>query len=506
MGTMDIEEIIRFRDYVLLESAAEEYISQGQWSELLETVSLTRPIGKGRDALVHLLNLESVGGTDSDIFEEFSTLSGSNLFEIRAEAISKTMSLLRSQIANRNTFFIDAEMMTASPFVLLYEDVMSSRLKELDELCKHPTRNDLLKTFYGFTLLTTSENGTASDTQSPYRRYWRRRNYTSRPRLGQETVQAINEIMKDLSSEIQLNDTYETLGSSYFLREKCSHLTSSILANIIRLCLYMTPWDRGRAASDLGRLGDSRPLEYLHNRIEIEPDLKTRAAIARSIGAIGNPNSFDILKKQVSITGRSTNALAVAATEGIGGIYSDEATEFLKNLLQKSQYLIVEAAIGGLQQRSLKAFPKMLQSLLKSSSIIIVRKVVGALLEDDKDGHRILVDSAPIVIKKLYKNRASRYILNRFLSLKEIQESEEIHKFLATKIRGIHDDRMKIYRSKQSNWWTGRRLRRYNNQLQEMVNLVLNNIQSPLPWELDKVIREIMSHTQMELRIPIRMR
>ncbi len=502
MARNRIDEGIRTRNNELLESIAESYISEGHWSQYLRQMQRFSPFGKARDALVHLLDLESVGGTDSDIFKEFTSLSGANLDEIRADAVERAMDLLRSQIKVKNTFFIDTERMTTSPFVLLFDEVTESRLSELEVVSGNPTRNELLKTFYGFTLLTMGGNSNETENQSY--RYWRRRRfYTSQPRLETEVKKAITQIMQDLSSEIHLNDRYETLGSSLFLADKCTRDTSKILADIVRLTLYMTPWDRGKAAFELGGTGDSRVLEFLHHRIQTEPDMKTKAAIARAIGGIGDPSSYSVLMNNLQTAVRFRVDFQSACVEAIGKIFTDESTEFLKSQLMRQDSKVIEAAIEGLARRDLKEFHDLLSPLLRKSSKVIVRKATAVLLEAGRQGRQLVIKNAPSIVNKLYNNRPSRDVMNRLLSLKEVQQNEEVQKFFARKLRNLHDKRMKAFHRVQQSWWTGRILRRYNQQLYNMITLLLQHYGSPLPWEFDKIIREILSNVHPNLRIPI---
>ncbi len=502
MVSKRIPELTKRRNYEQLAEIAQEYAREGQWNSFVKRIEKIKPAGKARDALVNVLDLEAVGGTDSNIFHEFGSLSGSSLSEIRSEANTKAIDILQSQLKESNTFFIDAEMLATSPFVVLFEDVMNARLKELESIKGQPSRNDLLRTYYGFTLLTLNGVTNTTDHQFQYRRYWHRR-YESQPRLAQETVTAITQIMKDFSSEIHLNSRYETLGTSYFLADKCSTETSAILADIIRLTLYMTPWDRGKAALLLGKRGDSRSLEFLHSRFISEPDMKTRGSIARAIGYIGNPNSFDLLKSQFNNQGRWQERLKVAITQGMGGIYLDEATDFLVDMLNSRSYKIKEAAVESLAERNPENFTQMIAPLLKTNSKVVLRKVVEVLLDSDKKSKRMLIESAPRIVRILHNNSPSHQIVSRLLSLKEIVDSQVIEKYLVSKINELHKKRMDLHHRGIRNWWTARRVQRYNRKLAELISLCLKTYPRPLPSYLREVIDDMKVHNQGELRIPL---
>ena len=68
--------LVRRRDYSELEKRANEYLKTEGWDALLRLMQFAGSDGKSRDALVHLLELEAVGGTDTNIFREFSHLEG----------------------------------------------------------------------------------------------------------------------------------------------------------------------------------------------------------------------------------------------------------------------------------------------------------------------------------------------------------------------------------------------------------------------------------------------
>ncbi|MBN2229666.1 MAG: HEAT repeat domain-containing protein [Candidatus Thorarchaeota archaeon] len=499
----ELEKIIQTRDYPLLEAKAEEYIKEGDWELFLGELKVITPIGKVRDAVMFLLGLESVGGTDCDIFDEFQNLQGSNLYEIRSEAISETITILKDQIRNRNTFFIDAEKMLITPFAILYEDVVNARLEELRELESRASRNELLRTYYGFMILTMSGVASNEELQQHNRWYWRRRSYLSQPSLQNDTIEAINQMMRDLNSEINLNARYETLGTSSFLQDKCSKSTSQLLADIIRMTLYMTPWDRGRAAENLGRTGDSRPLEFLHHRLELEKDMKTKISIVNGIGQIGSPSSFQLLKEYVSLSGYRKNRLAIASCQAIGGIHTGESTSFLRDTLNNGSNDLKVRAIRGLAERDIADVPELVKPLMKSSSKVILREVIGILIDSGEDGKNSLLEYSLPILKKLINNRPSYGALCRLLSLQAIQESESIQGLLASTIRTLNEQRLRLYDRSKHSWWSVRYLRYYNDRLTQVIRLVVSNYSIPLPSELDSVIRDIASSSNPDLVIPL---
>jgi hypothetical protein len=112
MEQTTIERLAARRQYVELEKRADEHIKKEGWEDFLRLLEHTRSAGKARDSVVALLQLESVGGTDSDVLKEFVSLEGKNLRQVRANATEHAMNILKEQIETRHTYFLDIEAMT----------------------------------------------------------------------------------------------------------------------------------------------------------------------------------------------------------------------------------------------------------------------------------------------------------------------------------------------------------------------------------------------------------
>ena len=127
--------------------------------------------------MIALLQLESVGGTDSDVFTEFSSLEGETLRQVRANAVSIVTDILTDQIENRHTYFLDIEAMTMTPYVILVKDVIDARKRELEKLEGNSSRIEVIGTYYGFQILLTDGSKPHEDQSSTGYYRWRRRTW-----------------------------------------------------------------------------------------------------------------------------------------------------------------------------------------------------------------------------------------------------------------------------------------------------------------------------------------
>ena len=74
MASETIPVLAKRRQYIELEKRADKHIKTEGWADLLKLLQHAGSSGRARDAVVALLQLEAIGGTDSDVFEEFAYL------------------------------------------------------------------------------------------------------------------------------------------------------------------------------------------------------------------------------------------------------------------------------------------------------------------------------------------------------------------------------------------------------------------------------------------------
>ncbi|MFW9871019.1 MAG: hypothetical protein ACFFEL_15420, partial [Candidatus Thorarchaeota archaeon] len=225
MAKATIANLVLRRQHDELEKKAEEYIQSADWKRFLRSVKRVRSKGKTRDALVNLLQLEAVGGTDSVIFDEFSSLEGTTLTQIRASARDRAISILKEQVENRHTYFLDVEAMALSPYAILVKDIIDKRKQELEELGENPSRIDVLGTFYGFSILMI-EGSAPNQTQSNYGYYRYYRRTWLDERITDSAANALKKLTGELAKEVDMDKSYRTLGSSPVFKKRCTRTTA----------------------------------------------------------------------------------------------------------------------------------------------------------------------------------------------------------------------------------------------------------------------------------------
>ncbi|MDF1541367.1 MAG: HEAT repeat domain-containing protein, partial [Candidatus Thorarchaeota archaeon] len=452
--------------------------------------------------------IEAVGGTDSDVFAAFKDLAGRDIDEIRAEATEKTIDLLNVQIEKENSFFMDIERMITSPFAILVPEVIESRKAELDTLGDNPTRNDVLSTYYGFTILTLSglQSRSVSD-----QRYWRRRrSYDTRPSISEGAKLAIEQLSNDFGSQVNMKTRYETLGGSGFLAKKCNKEDRFLLSNVIRMCLYMTPWHRQKAALDLGKNGDSRILEFMHHRLEIETDRKTRFGIITGIGEIGHPDSIEHLMKISQSNDRYVRQGAVCSVEAIGKIYTEESSSYLNRFLDNRSNQVIASAIQGLSRINEGDLIPTLKPLLKHPSRPVMRAVIEALLNEGQEGRNVVYCNWDSIISKIFNDKASRSLLEELLKLPKINSSHTTHDYFAKRIVKQVNMYKKRYTQYYNNHYVNRWRKKRLTDLTGEIRLACEMLVSPYSHELinairfvfhelneDSVVKEIISNSPL---------
>lgn len=501
MRNVNISDVIERRDYDALTSMASDEVRNGHWEDLVDAMHRAPTKGKARDALVNLLQLVEVGGTDSNVFGVFRSLNGSNLDEIRIDAHDIAVGLLKKQIEHSNTYFIDTEGVSASPFFVFFDEITECRRRELANLKPNASRNDILLTYYGFMILTMSglptENANQTNTRSYYR-YWRRR-YVGRPEIARDAVEAITQLTRDFGTAATVNGRYETLGTSNFFGSKCQPYNSRVLSEITRMCLYMTPWDRAKAAKHLGALGDARALPHMHNCLETESDYRTKATIAESIGLVGHESSIELLEYISQLTGRRERNLSVAAVRGLGSILSSKSTDYLVRILQNRDTHLMVEAISGLSRQKCPGLVQILGPLLGSNSRPVLRSAVQALLASGKEGEKVITEKLSRVVRKLYPDRVAKHLIPQLLRMDAAQNNAEIHEYFIGRLTKSIKKLKQLERvsNRFSNQWYQQRVeRKVRSKIEADISVILANL-SPIPDSFVPIFREIAYTTGM---------
>lgn len=497
METGVITDAVLKRECDNLNRYAEEYLESNDWLGLLDILAHSRSQGKSRDALVSLLELEAVGGTDSDVFKVFSDLEGTTLHQIRAHAIERSMEILKQQIENRHTYFLNIEEMAETPYAILVKDIIDARKRELVELGSNPSRIEVLGTFYGFMILIIDGSHPQDITthqQNPYRYYYSRHRRTwLDTNISDSAANAIKKLTGDFAVEVDMDKTYRTLGSSRIFKSRCTRNTAEILANAVRLSLYMVPGNRSSAAAALGRTEDVRVLPFLHHRIRTEQSAEVRKRIAEALGKVSYVDSLDILKEQVSYPRRGLSKEQDAIISAIGGIFSPKSKEILFKIIKSSGNSVKSAAIRALGTQSPEGLVHFLAPYLRDRSRPIVRASVLTLTELGQEGYDTILRDLVPVLKTIGNDRPSQVAVHKILQNPSICQKRELQYFFAKRIYNLRKDAenwKKRNNSSPHSWWYRNREQRAERSLTDVVRMVVRHLQPPYQKELLHSIQE----------------
>ncbi|OLS21820.1 MAG: hypothetical protein ThorAB25_26390 [Candidatus Thorarchaeota archaeon AB_25] len=493
MAKATLVDLATRRQYSELEKRADEFIENEGWDALLRRLKFVRPEGKARDAVIALLQLEAIRGTDSDVFKEFESLEGDNLHQVRANATEHAMGILKEQIENRHTYFLDIEAMTMTPYVVLVKDVIEARKRELEQLEGTPSRIEVLGTYYGFQILLTDgskPNVTPSGT-GYYR--WRRRTWLDE-KITENAANAVKSLTGELAKEVDMDKTYRTLGSNPVFKNRCTKVTATILADAVRLALYKTPGHRGTAARKLGRTGDSRALSFLHHRLPLEQNRRVRIAIAEALERVGHESSIDILKERVTAQGRYLSKEGEAMIRGLGGIYSLQCRETLIELLKAPGNTTRAVAIQSLGKQEPTGLVELISPYLVDKSRPVARASVLALIELGNEGEAAIRSKAAIVIKRIGYDKPSRTALQKMMSISGVGKMKPIHQYFSKRIdrlaREINNLQRQSNRS-YSYWWS-RRENRAKKNLLEYLRLASSHLNPPFDKNLIASVKSVL--------------
>jgi len=483
-----IPNLVARRNYVELEKRADEYLQNGDWNGFLKQIQQTNSVGKSRDALAALLELEAVGGTDSNIFNEFNDLEGGTLHEARLDGIQRAMELLREQIENRHTYFLDVEGMAETPYAILVQDVIEARKKELAQLEKNPSRIDVLGTFYGFAILMVEGSKPHENTTSTRYgwRYYRRRTWLDES-ITDNAANAMKNLTGEIAEEVDMDKRYRTLGSSSVFKSRCTKGTANILADAVRLTLYKVPGNRGTAARNLGRTGDSRVLPFLHHRLALDQSKQVRIKIAEALGNVGHVASIDVLKEYVQQPQRRITKDIETMIGSLGGIYSPACKNILEDIVAHAGNTMKAAAIKALGQQEPSGLVKLITPYLEHKSRPVVRASVVALTEMGEDGNEAIIRTVSNILKRIGYDRPSERALIKILEIPNVNQMRVVHEFFATKIYKLRKDAER-WRGRGNtgtySYWYRRREQRAIRSLREAVNMVNRYTKPPFQVEL----------------------
>jgi len=215
---------------------------------------------RGGDVLLHLFELEPLMGLDIDPLAEFSGLVGNDLECLRREAQERAFHALKWQVASGNTYYLDVEQLRDLPFLLILPDILNIREQEVLALSDTPSHNEVLGTYYGFTILTSA---------------W----------SLERGVMAFKEMCATLGKTVELRTRRLNIRASMW--KHMSPRMHLLLLHTARLCLVQSSSVHRDAIECLGETGDSRALQVLSEASKHVLDWDARDALKQALGKIG---------------------------------------------------------------------------------------------------------------------------------------------------------------------------------------------------------------------------
>ncbi|MFW9957903.1 MAG: HEAT repeat domain-containing protein [Candidatus Odinarchaeota archaeon] len=509
MEKATIQDLVWRRQYSELENQAEEFIQSNDWAGFMDHIRNARSSGKARDAVVALLELDAVGGTDSDVFKEFSSLEGTSLQNIRVDAVEQAMEILKEQIENRHTYFLDVEAMSETPYAILVKDIIEARQREIAQLEGTPSRLDVLGTFYGFMILLTDGSkpydASSMGTQNyGYRYYYKHRRSWLDESITDSAADAIKKLTGDLAEPIEMDKTYRTIGNSSVFKKRCQKTTAAILADSVRLALYKVPGNRGAAARSLARTEDSRALEFLHHRLRLEQNRYVRASIATALGRIGHESSIDPLENLVQQqTHRYSSKESLAAVDALGGINSPRVRSVLLELMKVGKNEVKASAIQALSRQGTPGLVKVISPYLKHASRPVVRSSVTALLNLGREGEEAVKLAMPMVLSRMGTDKGSKAVLTKMLQLSDVGQMSLVQDYFAMRIKkqtsNVKRWQARSISTSYSYYWNRREIRA-RNELEWWLDLVSKHIHPPFSESLVNCIKSLFSSVSDSIR------
>lgn len=493
-----IAELVLHREYGRLRKYAQEYLKTSDWPSLLKDIGQADSRGRGRDAVVSLLELEAVGGTDSYLFKKFSDLEGSSLQQVQANAVERVIDILKEQIENRHTYFLDLEAMVETPYIIMAKEILDARQSELAELGNSPSRIDVLGTFYGFMILMADGSRPCVDStgqQGRYRyRYWGRRTWLDE-KITDSAADAVRAITREFAEEVEMDKSYLTLGSSRVFKSRCTPITARILANAVRIALYKAPGNRGAAAAALGATEDSRSLPFLHHTLGVEKNRRVRMRIVKALGKVGHDDSLALLRDNVEFSRRSITKYNRAIISSIGGIYSKKAEEVLIDIIEKGGNTMKAAAIRALGSQARNGLLERIAPFLTHRSRPVVRAAVLVVTDLGCTGNKAINENLSVILKRIGNDKSSQNAVVKVLRIPGVGQDAFVQRFFAKRIDKLREDleryeeRMK---SSSYTWYLGRRIARTQSSLRTVLRMAGEYLEPLFEPDLLRSVKKVI--------------
>jgi hypothetical protein len=224
---------------------------------------------RGGDVLFHFLGLDFLMGLDIDPLIEFLGLKGSDLESLKNEAQERAFLALKKQVALGNTYYLDAERLRDLPFLLVLPDILNIREQELLFLSDTPSHNEVLGTYYGFTILTSA---------------W-----------SLETgMKAFIEMCASRGKRIEIRSKRLTIRD--YIWSDLNPRMRTLIKQTARLCLSQAGTVLTDAIECLGDTGDSRILHVLQEASRHIFEWDAKSELKKALGKVGGPKAEEMVE------------------------------------------------------------------------------------------------------------------------------------------------------------------------------------------------------------------
>ena len=282
------DELVRYSEMEIQENGWNEFLQQViEIRDRSADIDPLRPTevnpGKINDAMLNILDLETVEGFDANLLNLVKSSQLTTLQEVRNAARKQTLKLLPRQIKKTNTYFLDISRMETNEFAIYIDDILDARTNEFRKLGEKSnlTLSHLLNTYYGFLIFASGNNAS-------------------------EISRALNDLAKSLNIGLNLPSIDALLVTPKGRRfTHCSSERRRLLDNLLAAALYESLHNPGHgdivpksvctAIHQTASLGGVCVVPYLLEICERSSSIPFRHYVLEALSHTGDERAVDLL-------------------------------------------------------------------------------------------------------------------------------------------------------------------------------------------------------------------
>ena len=381
--------------------------------------ALSVPIGKTRDSIICLLELEPVTGLDVDLLHEFADLKGTSLASIRDDSHQIAKELLNKQIKRGDTFYLDVQSMLASPYYDVVESVIEKRSSEVLALGERHNIEEVVSTYYGFMIAI---QGVIE---------------TEHAGLSKEVKSAIEKLAESFGKSLKIEGIRLEYDPSLF--PNCSAEKAALLVDVLSIGIGSKS-TTSKAVSRLMRTCDSRPVDLLIRKLNAPSAKQHRSQLITLLSRIGHHRAFEAMREISELK----HEIATDAIAAIGNIRSPDSLPYLVELsndvfqngkkwssgrINRGQTVLI--SLGRTQEP--EAIPILENALFHDREEIVLAALTGLIVNDDRD-NQTLFKHLDRIIEIIREHESPASAIGILLAIPSILELEEITKSVVERI------------------------------------------------------------------------